>query len=509
MPDKSAIIKETQKYLAKGLIDKAIAEWEKFIKEAPDSNTYNTIGDLYLKKGDKKSAGEYFHKAARYFKKEGFSQKAFAVYKKIISIDHTDVNAFSILAELSEGKGLVTDAIKYYLNAADILSQTADKSRLISTYEKVLSLAPFNIIMRDKIAGIFLKEGLTEYAVREYVYIARLCIEGNDTDTAKYYFHKALNLQAGSKTALVGLAYLYENTGDIQTAIQHILNAINTDPADTSLLLQYAALLRKTEACDEALAVLSKILELKPADPDAQRLIGEIYAASGKKQEAWGAYKSLVDSLSRENKIDEAIELANKFKETDPVETGKTLISLYRQDHDMESAFNETLFVAALLSDSGRHKEALDYYLEALKIHPENEFLREKITEQEMIAGIKAPEVKEVKSVSDLLLETDIFIRYGLYTEARPLMEELKLRERTNTEIHKRLKSFYIEMNDLDEAVTECLILATIYGRTGETLKREAVLKEALDINPEDPRVLEKLSNQSKSDGNWKRSQGL
>lgn len=502
MPDKSATIKETQKYLAKGQIDKAISEWEKFVKEVPDSNTYNTIGDLYLKKGDKKTAVDYFHKAARNFKKEGFSQKAFAVYKKIITMDQADVSAFSILAELSEGKGLATDAIKYYLNAADLLSQAADKSSLISTYEKVLSLAPFNIIMRDKIAGIFLKEGLSEYAMREYIYIARLCLDRKDTDTAKDYFHKALNLQSDCKAALVGLAYLYENAGDIQTAIQYILTAIQTDPGDTSLLLQYAMLLRKTEAYDDALSVLSKLIELKPSDSDARRLISEIHAAKGENQEAWGNYKSLIDSLSKENKIDKAIELANKFKETDPAGIGKTLISLYRQNNDVEATFNEIMFVAALLSDSGNHAEALEHYLEALKIHPENEFLKEKISEQEMIVGTKTSAIKEEKSVSDLLLEADIFIRYGLYNEARPLIEELKLRERTNTEVHVKLKSFYLEMNDLDEAVTECLILAAIYERTEEALKREAVLKEAFDINPEDPRVSGKLSGQSNTKGN-------
>lgn len=502
VPDKSAVIKEAQKYLAKGQIEKAIAEWEKFAKETPDSNTYNTIGDLYLKKDDKKSAVEYFHKAARYFKKEGFSQKTFAIYKKIIHLDQTDVNAFSMLAELSEGKGLVTDAIKYYLNAADTLSGETDKSRLLSIYEKVLSLAPFNMTMRDKIAGIFLKEGLPEYALREYVYIARFCLDRKDIVAAKDYFHKALTLQADNKSALAGLAYLYENMDDNQNARQYIQKAITADPEDTSLLLYYAKLLRKIEAYDEAIVILLKLLELKPSDPEAQGVLGEIYAGKGERQEAWGAYKSLVDSLSKENKFDRAIELANQFKDTEPVEVGKILISLYSQKGDLEAVFNETIFVAALLSDSGNHEEALDYYLEALKLHPDNRQLREKIDEQKIIAGIKVPEGKEEKSTADLLTEAEIFIRYGLYNEARSLIEELKLIERTNTEVHMRLKAFYLEMNDLEEAVTECLILAAIYERTGETLKREAALKEAFGMNPEDSRVLEKIYGQSKLAGN-------
>jgi len=43
--DKNAVIKEAQKFAAKGQFDKAIAEWKKLVKEAPnEANLYNTIG---------------------------------------------------------------------------------------------------------------------------------------------------------------------------------------------------------------------------------------------------------------------------------------------------------------------------------------------------------------------------------------------------------------------------------------------------------------------------------
>src|SRR5208337_3817110 len=113
--DKNLIVKEAQKYLARGQLDKAIAEWEKLVKEAPDGNIYNTVGDLHLKKGNKKTAVDFFHKAATYFREEGFSLKALALYKKVINIDPADAGAYTALGELSEEKGLVTDAIKYYL----------------------------------------------------------------------------------------------------------------------------------------------------------------------------------------------------------------------------------------------------------------------------------------------------------------------------------------------------------------------------------------------------------
>src|SRR5664279_887775 len=113
MTDRTAIVKEVQKYVLKGQIDKAIAEWDKLIREAPDGNAYNNVADLYLKKGDKKTAAEYLHKSANFFRQEGFSLKALALYRKVLNINPTDVDALYALGQLSEEKGLTTDSIKY------------------------------------------------------------------------------------------------------------------------------------------------------------------------------------------------------------------------------------------------------------------------------------------------------------------------------------------------------------------------------------------------------------
>ncbi|MCL5023049.1 MAG: tetratricopeptide repeat protein, partial [Nitrospirae bacterium] len=187
MTDKSAIVKEAQKWLARGQIDKAIAEWEKLVKEAPDGNVYNTVGDLYLKKGNKKAAVDFFHKSAGFFRDGGFSLKALALYKKVINIEPSDANAYVALGELSEEKGLTTDAIKYYLSVADILAKGADRERFLNIYERILALAPSNIPLRDKVAGLFLKEGLTSHAIKEYLHIAKFYAEKEDFEQARAF----------------------------------------------------------------------------------------------------------------------------------------------------------------------------------------------------------------------------------------------------------------------------------------------------------------------------------
>lgn len=497
MSDKAAIIKEAQKFLARGQIDKAIAEWGKLIKESPDGNTYNTIGDLYLKKGDKPPAIDSFHRAARFFRDEGFSLKALALYKKILNIDPSNTDAMNALGELSEEKGLATDAIKYYLASADILSKEGKKDALLRTYDKILNLSPSNISLRNKVAELFIKEGLQIEAAKEYLHIARLYDDKDDINNAKGYFKKALELQPNNKEALLGLSSVFEKIGDSAQSLEYAKKAVALSPDDAVLSLKCAQLLISQESFADALPYVSKVIETEPSNITARKLLGEIYLKEGDEQKAWKEYSMVIDEMVFEEKIDEAIDTLTLFKDVEPVETRKKLVSLYKQKGNPEAAFIELVFLgdAFVLSD-GMLKEALNCYSEALQIHPADPELQGKVTDIEMELGEEQVSVKPEKSVEEALAEADIFFRYGLYDEARTLLENLKIREPRDVDIHAKLKTLYIDTGDKEQAVAECLVLAELYSRAGNMEQREGILKEAYEISPEDPRLLERASLQ-------------
>lgn len=163
MSNKITTMKAMQKYLAKGQIDKAIAECERFIMESHDGDAYNTIGDLYLKKGDSKKAAESYLNAATYLRRGGFSLKALAIYKKVLNVDPSNAEALVALGELSEEKGLMTDAIKYYLTAADSFLKQDNKEELYNIYQHILTFSPDNKLLRDKVNEILRKQGLENF----------------------------------------------------------------------------------------------------------------------------------------------------------------------------------------------------------------------------------------------------------------------------------------------------------------------------------------------------------
>lgn len=496
MSDKSAIIKEAQKYLARGQIDKAIAEWEKLVKEYPDGTTYNTIGDLYLKKGDKTNAIDSFHKAANFFRHEGFSLKALALYKKILNINPTESEALFSLGELNEEKGLITDAIKYYLTTADTLSKEGKKEKLLEIYDKILTLSPANIPLRNKVAEIYSKEGLMSEAAKQYFQVAMLYFDKGDIENSMRYYQKVLDVQPLNKEAILGISYLYERSGNLERALEQVKEATNLFPEDTDIHLRSAEIYIMAERFDEAGDSLRKVIEVEPANIKARRLLGDIYLKEGDREKAWTEYLPVLDEMILDEKYDDAIKLLESFKDMDPLETGKRLVSLYRQLGEQVQAANELVSLGDVFIAKGMQKEALNCYRETLGITPDDDSLKAKIVELEKEVSAEYISLKGEKAVDEAIVEADIYLRYGLYGNVRNLLEPFKQSEPENIDLHLRLKSLYVNTGDKEQAITECLILNHLYEKAGDIAKSEQIIKEAHEIYPEDPRLISLLKEE-------------
>ena len=159
--------------------------------------------------------------------------------------------------------------------------------------------------------------------------------------------------------------------------------------------------------------------------------------------------------------------------------------------------------------------EALACYSEALEKAPDNDYLQERIAELKKDQIEEVPEfaetagppevfetagkevsdhisIKAEKTLDEIFTEADIFVRYGLLSEARELLEGLRLKAPENIDLHLRLKNVYADIDDKESAVTECLILSELYKRSGDTTASEKVLREGYEIYPSDPRLADR-----------------
>lgn len=508
MSDKASLIKEAQKYLAKGQIDKAITIWEELVKESPGSHTYNALGDLYLKKGDRKKSIDSFYKAANFFKEDGFFLKSLGLYKKILNIDPTDSDALYAIGEINEERGLHTDAVKYYLAAADHFSKSGRKEKLLQMYARIIAVSPTNIPFRNKVAEIYAKEGLRSEAAKEYLNIARLHKEGGDLEKAMEYCQKALVLLPSSKEAFLEISYLVEKKGDFDHAIEQMTEASALFPQDEEIYFRCSEICTNAGKFDEARNFLGKITELQPENLRAKRLLGEVSLKEGNRERAWVEFTPVIEALILSKEYNDAESLIESFKDIDPLVAGKMSVSLSRHQGDNPRIAKELISLGDKYLSRAMQEEALQCYKEALSLSPDDELLKAKVVELEGEVGEEVieeegkeevgEEVEEAieiinseKSVDESLVEADIYLKYGLYKEARNLLDELIQNDPENIDLHVKLKSLHVHTDNKEQAVTECLELQELYEKVGDTEKKEQIMREAFEIYPEDPRLSE------------------
>lgn len=152
--DKAYIAQSAQEYVQKGKIDKAIAQWSKLLNVNQDGQIYNTIGDLYVKKGSHDEAVEFFTKAASIFKKHGFYTKATGIYNKILTVEPDNLDIVVSLSRLNAERGFPGKAVEDFINASEKLAEEGEEEKALLVLEKALSIFPNDIDIEKQIKEV-------------------------------------------------------------------------------------------------------------------------------------------------------------------------------------------------------------------------------------------------------------------------------------------------------------------------------------------------------------------
>lgn len=453
MKDKFAIADAAQKYAAKGQIDRAIAEWEKLLKEGEDANIYNTIGDLYLKKKAKREAIASFSKAAELFREDGFYLKAIALYKKILNISPSEAEALRARGELHTEKGLIGNAIEDFLAAARIYAEEGKKDRALDIYKRILEISPEDITLKLKVADLFFKGGFSREAIKTYTEIASDYLKDGDTDRAREYYLKVINLDPKNVPSLIGLSEIAEKDGDIEQAIKYLEGASSHVPDDTDVLLRHSKLLLKAGKAHEAKGLISRLLEIEPSNIQAKKLLGGLYIKEGLIEKAWGELLPFIDDALTAERWEEALESLEHFRDLNTIAVKRRLASVYKGMGKKEAAVNELINLEGLYEEKGLLQDALHCCKEILSLTPDNEAIIGKLKSlEERLGLVPPPPVKEEKVVEPVetlspeafeekKAEAEFYAQHGFVDEAVKIYEHLLSISPGNKEVEEKLKA--------------------------------------------------------------------
>src|SRR5687768_14493525 len=134
--DKIKAMRSAERFIAQGNIRSAISEFKQVVANDPkDFGTMNMLGDLCAKTSDHWEAIKCYTAVAEHYGKQGFAQKAIAVYNKIARLQPDDLEVTERLAELYRQKGSITESRTHYLKLADHYSKQGQKVEALNIWK--------------------------------------------------------------------------------------------------------------------------------------------------------------------------------------------------------------------------------------------------------------------------------------------------------------------------------------------------------------------------------------
>jgi len=423
--DRSKVLHQAQLLASRGQYDHAVAEWKKLAAEAPnDGSIHNSIGDLHLKRNAVPEATAAFFQAATAFKAEGATLKAIAAYKKVLKCDPTKVEVYRHLGDLNAERGLVSSAVQDYLTLAKHCIKERKPKEALSLYKKIVAIDPSNLNAQQRIAELCLQENRQGEATDVYLQLGRERSAQGRYEEAKDAYLAVLRIDPKNSEAAQFVESMKKgNTGPVPhpnpgagTSASH--------PSESLGPLAEAVRRMDEKQYEGAEAILNQMLSREPGNPQVCQLLARLHLQRGDAQRsdlqvALGEYRFLAGAALRAKDLVQAESLIKEFLAAQP--DSVPLLELYgelyeEQQNPMAAAEQYARAVELLLTHpepgmEGLHEELFE---KVQSLSPDPNFVDRLAAK--MKGGVAAP---SLDSTAESILQSNP-IDQG---SARPIAE--------------------------------------------------------------------------------------
>lgn len=374
--DRLKIIELAEKYVRRGKLQDAIAEYKELLTGgAQEINVRNIISDLYLKSNQKGKALEEFHKIASYYEERGLYSQAMAIYKKINKLDPRDNDAAMKLGDLYSRQGFLSEAKAEYLKIGRELVRNNRVKRAIFLYEKIKKLDRKDVQIKLALADLYTRVGSNDQAIEELNEVAEFKIRSNAMKEAQEILDRARKLKADHSRTLTNLIDLLKRKDEKKEALNLINDILKKDKDNVRVLRHMGNLYFDDQNFKKAEEIFSKIISLRPKDIEARVKLGQINILQDNLDQAFELYEPMVDTLIKKQKVEKAIGLLGLILSSRKahIPTLEELASIYKsnnQERNLEIVYRVIL---GEYHERNLREESLSVLSELVRLCPVDE----------------------------------------------------------------------------------------------------------------------------------------
>lgn len=202
MEDKFTVIGNAERFVANRQFERAVAEYQRLLEQhGDDPGILNTLGDLLLRVNRSEEALVYFHRVAEIFEQTGFSNKAAAIYRKILQTGPDDPDVLCALVSLNQKRGMRGEALRHMKRLLEVRLRRSEREAAEELIQEILQESPDDPELHRQWADLVLAERPLQ-ASEHFADAARLFLNRNRREDALACVRSALELNPHQAAAL-------------------------------------------------------------------------------------------------------------------------------------------------------------------------------------------------------------------------------------------------------------------------------------------------------------------
>ena len=373
--NKAKIAKDAEKYIRKNHINKAIGEYEKWLKENPkDWNTVRQVADLHARVGENEEAIKKYNIVADHYRRDGFNVRAIATHKLILRLDPQNELAMRTLAELQTEQGLLMEAKSQFQTLVDLYMKTNRRGRAEDVFKKLAEIDPSDLKVRYKFAEFLGHQGKPDKAIAEYIGIAEEFINKGMVDEAEKILEKGMQVDAASVAIRVKYAQTASLQGNHAKSVQMLEDAKRASPDNPEVLGRLGEAYLAAGNTGAAAQSFQRLIQLQPDKPENVIRLADLKIAESQLDGALEQLTPLVDRLVGENEAQKATNLLQRVLSKGPHHI-RTLLKLaevhtiLKQESGRISAYDS---LCEAYNQAGDFEKAAQVAEQLIELEPEN-----------------------------------------------------------------------------------------------------------------------------------------
>jgi len=535
--DRVKMAQQADKLAAQGKVDAAIAQYELLVRENPsDVITINKIGDLYSRLGRKPEAIHQFNKIGAQFTKDGFYSKAIAIYKKVLKLDSSSIEALHRIGDLFAQQGQVNEARAHYAQVVEHYTRTGETKKAIAVHQLLARMEPGNLKLRTSLVDLLQKDGRGAEAAEEMLALAGELEKKGRHDEAKAMLQKASGMGKGSRQFASRLASHQLQGNDPDAAARTATEALKNAADAPELLAILGQAHMKRERHDEAEQIFRRLAQIEPARCEHHLVLAQILGARGDQTAAAGVITSQGAALKKAGKTVEAAAVLEStgWRESKDRPLLRAVIEAMRSlsSGDQGAAVMSRLLDLCL--EAGAVDEAIPLGEDLTRMLPGDAKLREKLARARAGAQKAAPapapqqaaaaprkeaapaaepasprrrsagqteaaglamhadlppplnlEPEDEDFITEHMTEADVFMKYGLADRAIEQLGTVVEKFPAHVPAHEKLREIYMEDGNRPAAREQIDLLVRAHLAAGDQSAAESMLDELRRFDPD------------------------